>query len=164
MEDFTNLTSDYSKNPADYCKYPVMVFKQDHPYDFHSEHRSSHKNEWNNANSGEYKRMWQKPEVEEVKAGRKRRKVSSPSKAFTHLVASPHESHSAQQLCESETSHGPDFVSHKEGVFCDMETRALWPLCNSNGVDDACYHWDTHSLVNGMERAARNYSHVEEWD
>ena len=69
-------------------------------------------------------------------------------------------------------SHGPDFVSFSEGVFCDMDRKRWWPLCNgtmtSAPAADAgkkgCYHWDTHSLVVGEGKRARNYTHVEEWE
>ena len=162
MESFTNLTSDYSNDTADYCKYPNMVFKLDHRYNFNLAKKSY--SMWH-PSEGKTRRQFELDSRGEWEEGeRKRRRSSSSQNAFTHLIASLHDSHSAQRLCESETSHGPDFVSHKEGLFCDMDTRKLWPLCNSDGANDVCYHWETHSLVDGTVRAPRNYSHVEEWD
>ena len=87
----------------------------------------------------------------------------SGSFAFPHLIASPHDRHSAKELCESESSHGPDFISSSEGIFCDMDTKIHWPLCDQM-TEDQCYHWDTHSLVLREDRVPRNYSHVEEWE
>ncbi|KAG4434486.1 hypothetical protein IFR05_010029 [Cadophora sp. M221] len=49
----------------------------------------------------------------------------------THLVISNYEGHSARELCENDRSMGPDFVSRREELFCDMCTRAVWPLCST---------------------------------
>ena len=98
---------------------------------------------------------------------------------FPHLIASQHDGHSARELCGSQHSHGPDFFSRSEGVFCDMESKTQWALCRSVGDDNAtveggngdgdgdaggCYHWETHSLVVGGEKVARGYSRVVEWE
>ncbi|KAI9652386.1 MAG: hypothetical protein M1829_001661 [Trizodia sp. TS-e1964] len=40
-----------------------------------------------------------------------------------HLIISNFDSHSAQDLCESESSIGPDFVSMAEGIYCDMAEK-----------------------------------------
>lgn len=50
-----------------------------------------------------------------------------------HLVVSEHTAHSAVEVCESASSWGPDFVALAEGVFCDMCTRQLYPLCGNSG-------------------------------
>lgn len=81
---------------------------------------------------------------------------------FDHLVSSAHDNHSARELCDNESSHGPDFFSMSEGVFCDMHTKTHWPLCKGNETE--CYHWDTHSLIMGQERRAKNHTRVEAWD
>ena len=83
------------------------------------------------------------------------------------LISSPREEHSAVELCASEMSYGPDFVSHAERVFCDMGTKVSWPLCGSGDgavEGEECYRWETHSLVTGGKRVARNYEKVEEWE
>lgn len=171
MEDFVDLTSDLSDDAACWCNYPTMLFKERHTYQFNKYGNDI----WNNAKPdkpGEYD-IWNGPnkgdwglESGQIKKRtvRNHRRDASSVKAFTHLVASLHDSHSAHRLCESETSHGPDFVSLSEGVFCDMQTKALWPLCSEDGLSIECYHWDTHSLVTGTERVAKNYTHVEQWD
>ena len=89
-----------------------------------------------------------------------------PAGLATRLISSPRDDHAASKLCESETSHGPDFVSHSEGVFCDMGTKTQWPLCaEGDGSEEMkdCYRWKTHSLVTGGEHVARNYASVQEW-
>ncbi|PVH86192.1 hypothetical protein DL98DRAFT_601703 [Cadophora sp. DSE1049] len=55
-----------------------------------------------------------------------------------HLVVSNYEGHSAKELCENDRSLGPDFVSRKEELFCDMCTRTVWPLC-STGASVNCF-------------------------
>ncbi|KAL4800097.1 hypothetical protein BDV19DRAFT_384462 [Aspergillus venezuelensis] len=37
--------------------------------------------------------------------------------------------HSARELCDHPMSLGPDFVDIPEGLFCDMGTGKVWPLC-----------------------------------
>lgn len=51
------------------------------------------------------------------------------------LIISDIASHSAANLCNSETSWGPDFVSSVEGKLCDMSTKTLYPLCSKEQVD-----------------------------
>ena len=88
------------------------------------------------------------------------------------LITSQRQQHSATKLCERENSHGPDFVSWDERVFCDMDTKISWPLCegkNGTGValrngTEECYEWETHSLVGkGGERVAKNYKKIDHW-
>jgi hypothetical protein len=40
----------------------------------------------------------------------------------------------AEALCSSETSWGEDFIG-VDGMYCDMETKQLSPLCSTQGVD-----------------------------
>ena len=79
------------------------------------------------------------------------------------LVSGTQEKHSAQALCESDTSHGPDFVSHSEGLFCDMGTKRVWPICRTTEVEVGCYDWGSHSLVTREGKEERGYADVEEW-
>lgn len=55
------------------------------------------------------------------------------------LVVSEHASHSAVQVCESDSSWGPDFVSISEGVFCDMCKRQYYPLCDGKKISTKLY-------------------------
>ncbi|KAJ2987614.1 hypothetical protein NUW58_g4406 [Xylaria curta] len=64
------------------------------------------------------------------------------------LVVSHIPSHSAIEVCESETSWGPDFVSMAEGLYCNMETHEVLPLC-SNSLTKGCFE------VNGTTGSAR---------
>lgn len=63
------------------------------------------------------------------------------------LVVSNIASHSATNLCNSNTSWGPDFASPTEGKLCDMSTKTLYTLCSKEQVD-GCIEINT-SPVNG---------------
>ena len=59
-----------------------------------------------------------------------------------------------------------------------MGTKVSWPLCGSGGGggggggreegeeegEGECYEWETHSLVTGGRKVARDYATVEEWE
>ncbi|KAF1949403.1 hypothetical protein CC80DRAFT_581401 [Byssothecium circinans] len=62
------------------------------------------------------------------------------------LISSKQDGHSAKELCESDTSLGPDFVSFHEGLFCDMSEKQLWPLCGS-GVESGCFNTTDHTMI-----------------
>ncbi|KAG9673041.1 hypothetical protein KCU99_g7548, partial [Aureobasidium melanogenum] len=63
------------------------------------------------------------------------------------LVISNIASHSATNLCNSNTSWGPDFASPSEGKLCDMSTKTLYTLCSKEQVD-GCVEINTNP-VNG---------------
>ncbi|KAI1347143.1 hypothetical protein F5Y01DRAFT_330117 [Xylaria sp. FL0043] len=82
------------------------------------------------------------------------------------LVVSHLDSHSAIEVCESETSWGPDFVSMAEGLYCNMETHEVVPLCG-NGLAKDCFHVNgtratAHVAVDGT-RKYRKPSRIVEW-
>lgn len=51
-----------------------------------------------------------------------------PEQPFDHIITD--DTHSAEDLCKSETSYGPSFVNTQEGFFCDMDTKTLYPSCD----------------------------------
>lgn len=67
----------------------------------------------------------------------------------SQLVVSSKRSHTATELCESETSLGPDFVSTEEGVFCSMSQKKTFPICgrDSKPAADACFDLEANELV-----------------
>lgn len=159
MQDFTNLTDSYPTDPSYYCTAPALLFVRDYDYKFElswHEHKIPSRSRIAFWKDGGFK-----PKS-------KRQSSPPPTKRSlalrSKLISSPHEKHSARALCESDTSHGPDFVSHSEGLFCDMGTKSVWPICKATEVEVGCYHWGTHSLVS--ERGGRvemGYADVEEW-
>lgn len=86
------------------------------------------------------------------KAGRKLRgdnnndNNSTSSVGHGHLVISDHEDHSAKELCESSSSLGPDFVSTGEGIFCDMNQKEYWFLCNAD-IKTGCFDLKKKEMV-----------------
>jgi len=48
------------------------------------------------------------------------------------VIMSKSPNHSAKELCEHPQSKGYDFVSLDEQLFCDMNTRMIWPLCSGD--------------------------------
>ena len=144
MEDFTNTTSNYSRDPTFYCSSPVLLFEHD------------------NYQTGAGDQFWTaKRRVKQRDTPVKRIRPRSAAMNST-IIASTDPSHSAAKLCESDTSYGPDFVSLSEGIFCDMATKTPWPLC-SKSVAENCYDWDSHTLINGAGQMVKGYTDVQEW-
>jgi hypothetical protein len=75
--------------------------------------------------------------------------------------------HSAKELCEDKMSLGPDFVSTEEGLFCDMETATLWPLCSTILLSD-CFSLDTHKIRTSTRRRdapqEKTYTLTDHWE
>lgn len=75
------------------------------------------------------------------------------------LIVSNYTSQPAEQLCNSDTSWGPDFVGH-DGNFCDMETKTVTPLCTSQDVN-GCIEVDEDQMkVVKRSRVARRSARV----
>ncbi|KAM0424810.1 hypothetical protein ACHAPT_009866 [Fusarium lateritium] len=87
---------------------------------------------------------------------RKRHRHYRRNKAMeSQLIVSDVEGFSAQFLCESSTSVGPDLVNLKEGLFCDMGDKQLYPLCSAQLRDD-CFDFDSKTLRPKALRLASN--------
>jgi hypothetical protein len=89
------------------------------------------------------------------------------------LIKSQHKHHSAKQLCESNTSWGPDFISLAEGLYCDMDQKKTWPTCNDM-KQRACFDVTVDRMRLGTANNRRDlttgriiprkvYSNVENW-
>ncbi|RDW83781.1 uncharacterized protein DSM5745_04107 [Aspergillus mulundensis] len=61
------------------------------------------------------------------------------------LIESSYPGHTASELCRDPNAKGPDFVSHAEGLMCDMCTRTLWPLCRDEFEED-CFDVEAKQL------------------
>ena len=83
---------------------------------------------------------------DQQKSRANKRTTSNPSPE--HLVVSGRPGHSAKELCESETSYGADFVSTVEGIYCDMEVKQAWPLCNAT-ITTSCFDMTSRSVLGG---------------
>lgn len=75
----------------------------------------------------------------------------------------------ASRLCADPSSRGPDFVSYSEGLFCNMETREVLPLCDrAAGLVTGCFD-DGANVVKRSEVERGDvldelgYDKVDEW-
>jgi hypothetical protein len=62
------------------------------------------------------------------------------------VVHSTSPAHNAEELCNSEGSVSPDFISYTEGKLCDMTTKLLWPLC-SDQTTIGCFDANLNRLL-----------------
>ncbi|KAH7364526.1 hypothetical protein BKA65DRAFT_140110 [Rhexocercosporidium sp. MPI-PUGE-AT-0058] len=88
------------------------------------------------------------------------------------LITSSYEGHSALNLCNSESSLGPDFVALSEGFYCDMDNKQAYPLCVVGSGDDrdACFNTTTNTIRSpqglhnrGQLIPRKEYHTVENW-
>ncbi|KAI9147532.1 hypothetical protein HJFPF1_12558 [Paramyrothecium foliicola] len=85
------------------------------------------------------------------------------AKFHDRLVKDNNARHPATELCESESSVGPDFLDIAHGQFCRMSDKTLWPVCGGNVADD-CFNLDLHQLVvGGIATRDSPYSNVADW-
>lgn len=90
----------------------------------------------------------------------------------SHLIVSKFDNQSAAELCGSDQSYGPDFVSVAEGIFCDMSAKEAWPLCGA-GIAHGCFDLDTNQMVSqgsqrrdeqtGRSVPVKSYDTVGQW-
>lgn len=71
------------------------------------------------------------------------------------IVISDHKAHSAQEVCDSDTSIGPDFVSTNEGLYCDMCTHTIYDICSGNATSE-CFDMNSRTLKSGINFHRRN--------
>lgn len=70
-----------------------------------------------------------------------------------HVVISDYKAHSAKEVCDSQTSRGPSFVSTQDGLYCDMSTKTAYPVC-SDTVTTACFDIEhKHLIAQGRNHA-----------
>ncbi|KAI0967021.1 hypothetical protein F4678DRAFT_465826 [Xylaria arbuscula] len=82
------------------------------------------------------------PSTHVPKATKKAKRSPRPES----LIVTPFPDHSARELCLSETSWGSDTVSLTERLFCDMEAKILYPLCD-DGIILTCFDLATEKLI-----------------
>ena len=71
------------------------------------------------------------------------------------IVISDNIAHSAQEVCDSEDSIGPDFVSTKEGLYCEMCTHTIYDFCSGNATR-GCFDMSSQTLKPGINLHSRN--------
>jgi hypothetical protein len=98
--------------------------------------------------------------------GRRRNAIRGIKNIMSDQLTVSHETtHSAKELCTDSNSLGPDFVSIEEGLFCDMETAKLWPLCTATTTFECFDLQDKAFKSHKTKRDApiKNYKVVNEW-
>ncbi|KAK4219561.1 hypothetical protein QBC37DRAFT_409208 [Rhypophila decipiens] len=93
------------------------------------------------------------------------RKKRAVKQADTRLVITDRPDHSAVRLCESSNSRGPSLVSLAEGMFCNMATRELLPLCVGDLTED-CFDVSTGNSGQRVASASAKetgFSSVIDW-
>lgn len=64
------------------------------------------------------------------------------------VITSTNGQHSASDLCASDSSSGPDFVSYAENLYCDMDLKKTFPLC-AEETQMGCYDVEGLKLRDG---------------
>lgn len=135
------------RDPNKYCNEKLLSLKADSRYQ--------------NAQDSSKDATLFSVEGDRLSSRKKRSQTPQPrASSFPHLVVSHHDHHSATELCESAGSHGPDFVSFSEQIFCDMEVKKHFPFCGNDQVYD-CFDGKTLSIVTAKQSVAKHYSAVE---
>ncbi|KAI1623716.1 hypothetical protein EDD37DRAFT_632253 [Exophiala viscosa] len=81
----------------------------------------------------------------------------------TQLIKSGRKGNSAARLCADKSAIGPDFVSLEEKLYCDMETRHMYPLCDDKlAFDGRCFDTDHDELVESNDKVSGGKRDVQE--
>ncbi|EEU42807.1 uncharacterized protein NECHADRAFT_84041 [Fusarium vanettenii 77-13-4] len=96
--------------------------------------------------------------------GPQRRSISG-----TRVILTKEAGYNTTELCTSETSWGPDFVSLDEGLYCDMDSRELLPVCHQDKDIVPCFDAKAMKVEYGdkVERDAipqqKEFTEVIQW-
>lgn len=77
---------------------------------------------------------------------RRRANANGSNHDTTVLVITDHEEDDIRYLCEHPNSYGFDIVSPGQGLFCDMEHKQLYNVCNDQ-LNDNCFDMETNKIV-----------------
>lgn len=103
-------------------------------------------------------------------AARKKR-AAAAKEVDSRLVITNRPGHSAVTLCDSDTSRGPSLASLVEGMFCNMATRELQPVC-AGELTENCFDVEKAKAASGQRVASTSasvaaegtgYSSVIDW-
>ncbi|KAK7750128.1 hypothetical protein SLS62_007996 [Diatrype stigma] len=101
-------------------------------------------------------------------AARRKRDVGRQSqRSDDRLIVSTLNNHNATELCQSESSWGPDFVSKVDGMYCNMDTHETIPLCDKT-IEHDCFDLNNAAgpatVRRNGKRSLRNPSRVITWE
>jgi hypothetical protein len=107
--------------------------------------------------------------------GRPRRKDRSRGANHNpeHLIITNHPLDDVREVCEHPNSYGFDIASTVQHLYCDMEHKQLYYICNDQEFQDNCFDLDTKAIVprgginarNELSAATpwKNYTSVDNW-
>ena len=183
------LTQDPNIDPSRYCSSDVLLFRDEYSFRWEGSHSGPPSTDlprvWNApaifvANDTKEDAMYQNQgepaldsdydpkyfDAHNHGSSRRTRRARSSAygePVFGHLVTSNMSHHSARMLCEDERSFGPDFVSHVEGRYCDMNHKMHFPICVPSRLEVDCFNASLRAVVGLEGSVAKNYTHVVEW-
>ncbi|USW57231.1 hypothetical protein Slin15195_G105500 [Septoria linicola] len=73
-----------------------------------------------------------------------------------HLIITDQVGDDVREVCESQTSYGWDIVSTVQKLFCDMQEKQLYQLCDGEDVKDNCFDLEARTIVPRAGVAARD--------
>ncbi|XDG08366.1 hypothetical protein ABKA04_007981 [Annulohypoxylon sp. FPYF3050] len=110
--------------------------------------------------------------AKEAESAKFRRGTVYPRQTVNATATNPHENrlvisnsktHTADGLCGSDTSYGPDFVNTALKTFCRMSDKKQFPVCDKTTTDN-CFNTDSKQLiVNGVSARASPYTDILDW-
>ncbi|KAK3719962.1 hypothetical protein LTR37_004085 [Vermiconidia calcicola] len=99
-----------------------------------------------------------------------RRPRNRNQRSAERLIVNSRPQQSAIALCNSPTSRGSDFASTNEGLFCDMETKTLYPICSAE-TTELCFDLEARhpylreaGKVRRRSAVSRKYNKISHWD
>ncbi|CAK3917564.1 Hypothetical predicted protein [Lecanosticta acicola] len=64
-----------------------------------------------------------------------------------HLIITHHTEDNVREVCEHKNSYGWDIVSTVQNLYCDMETKQLYQLCNGKDLKEDCFDMNSKTIV-----------------
>lgn len=99
---------------------------------------------------GQYNRavyMYQGEKTKRVERARRNIRARGSNQDPSHLIVTDHAEDDIVEVCNSASSHGFDIVSTAQNVYCDMEAKQLYHVCDGQHVTDNCFHMETKSIM-----------------
>nr|POE51820.1 hypothetical protein CFP56_26027 [Quercus suber] len=87
-----------------------------------------------------------KPNTRRV-ARRSNTTVSSANHNPEHLIITNHPYDDIREVCEHPNSYGWDIMSTVQKLYCDMEIKQLYHVCDGKRFKDDCFDSDSKSIV-----------------
>ncbi|KAG6086118.1 hypothetical protein E4U31_005838 [Claviceps sp. LM219 group G6] len=64
-----------------------------------------------------------------------------------HLIITDHVEDDVRHVCEHPNSYGWDIVSTVQKLYCDMEHKQLYPVCDGKQYKDNCFDMNGKSII-----------------